>query len=301
PVVPQPNGLACSVHLPQPRFAMALVDSLLKLLAAQGADVIVIPSTEPPWLERRGEPRPLSMPALGRDMVEAMVEDLLDQAQRERLAAGHGVETQYVADDGQAYAALVEPRADGPRLTLRRAGAEPAAQASPPTSGSVRPSTFATPPGSPGSSGPSSFPAAPPDAESDPAPEPPASTSTPPAANSAPALGGVTGSLEPLREDPVLDPGPLGPVLVRASHERASDILLSHGSNARLRVAGEIGELTGHAVDDDMLRTLLQPMLGARARHELHTTGSTDLALRVRTEGRVQRYRANLFLQQSGL
>jgi len=107
--------------------------------------------------------------------------------------------------------------------------------------------------------------------------------------------------LEPLREEPLLDPGPLASVLAHAAHERASDILLSNGSNARIRVAGEITELPGHAIDEATLRAFVGPVLGSRAQHELHHAGSTDLALRVRTDGRPQRYRANLFLQQSGL
>ena len=102
---------------------MALVDSLLKLMSSQAADVIVIPSAEAPRLERGGEPRPLSMPPLGRDMVEAMVGELVDAPLRERLGRGESVETPYAAADGP-YAVLVEPRGDGPRLTIRRAGAE---------------------------------------------------------------------------------------------------------------------------------------------------------------------------------
>src|SRR5262245_19426421 len=109
---------------------MALVDSLLKLMSAQGADVLVIPSTEPPWLAKRGEPRPLSMPALGRDMVQAMVEELVAAPLRERLGRGESVESQYTAADGQLHMVLVEPRAAGPRLTLRRATAEDPARSS---------------------------------------------------------------------------------------------------------------------------------------------------------------------------
>ncbi|MCX4246020.1 type IV pilus twitching motility protein PilT [Paraliomyxa miuraensis] len=269
---------------------MALVDSLLKLMSAQGADVLVIPSTEPPWLERRGEPRPLSMPALGRDMVDVMIEDLLDAPAREQLAAGQPVETVYEAEDGHGYAVLAEPRSDGPRLTLRRAGAELAAPSSAPM---------------PAEPGPPAFPAAPSDPE--PPLEAPASSSIPPAANHPPSqapvvfTSGAGTPLEPLRSEPLLDPGPLGPVLVQASQERASDILLSQGSNARLRVAGEITELAGLPIDEPMIRGLVHPVLGPRAQHELNHAGSTDLALRIRIEGQVQRYRANLFLQQSGL
>jgi twitching motility protein PilT len=290
---------------------MALVDSLLKLMSAQGADVLVIPSTEPPWLDKRGEPRPLSMPALGRDMVEAMVEELLDGPQRERLGRGESVEAEYLAAGGQPHVVLVEPRSDGPRLTLRRATAEDAprsATSSPSTASAVPPPRPDVP--SPteavrSSSASGAPPAAAPRLVSGPhpvaAPEPsPPSPATSPVAHPPPPAYEV-GPLEVLREEPLLDPGPLGFVLAQAAHERASDILLSHGSNARLRVAGEITELPGHPIDEAAMRAFVAPVMSPRAQHELRHTGGVDLALRVRTEGRAQRYRANLFLQQSGL
>lgn len=274
---------------------MALVDSLLKLMSSQAADVIVIPSTEAPRLERRGEPRPLSMPALGRDMVEAMVAELVDAPQRERLARGESVETQYVAAGGP-YAVVIEPHAQGPRLTLRLAGAEDATRMSTSASPTVAPATTASTAASTAARPSTVSPASPVAAPSQPAP-----TAAPPAAVPYQAPAFAAAPLEPLREEPLLDPGPLGSVLAHAARERASDILLSHGCNARLRVAGEITELPGHTIDEAMLRTLLAPVLGARAQHELRQTGSTDLAIRVLTDGRAQRYRANLFLQQSGL
>lgn len=288
---------------------MALVDSLLKLMSSQGADVIVIPSTEAPRLERNGEPRPLSMPPLGRDMVEAMVGELLDASLRARLTRGESVETQHAAGGEGPFDVVVEPRGDGPRLTIRRAGAEDATRSStiapPPT-----PGTSTAPPVAPAAptSGPPS--AAPPAPVASPAaaasaPRSPHAAASPPhetppaAAVHAPAF--APAPLELLREEPLLDPGPLASVLAHAARERASDILLSHGSNARLRIAGEITELPGHAIDEAVLRAFVVPVLGARAKAELSHTGSTDLALRVRTDGKPQRYRANLFLQQSGL
>jgi len=270
----------------------ALVDSLLKLLSSQGADVLVIPSTEPPWLEKRGEPRPLSMPPLGRDMVDAMLEELLEPPLHGQLAEGQSIETDYQSEDGEHYGVLVEPRADGPRLTLRRASADAGSQVSMPTeSPAAAPTTTdeARP-----------FPPAP--ATTEPAaPPPPESSSTPPAANEAPAVDPTRGPLQSLRSEPILEPGPLAAVLDYASQERASDILLSSGSNARLRIGGDITELPRVTIDENELRRFLAPALRPRARHELEHTGSTDLALRVLVGGQPQRYRGNLFLQHGGL
>lgn len=304
---------------------MALVDSLLKLMSSQGADVIVIPSTEAPRLERRGEPRPLSMPPLGRDMVEAMVDELVDRPLREQLARGESVETQYAAGGEGPFGVLVEPRGDGPRLTIRRAGAEDATRSSTaaPPSGSgsaaaapvaAAPSVVVAPPaaatsfaGKPSAgASPSAAPSQRSHASHSSQPSQAAAAVPPPTRDAPstaapPALAFAPAPLDVLREEPLLDAGPLASVLSHAAHERASDILLSHGSNARLRIAGEITELPGHAIDEAVLRAFVAPVLGARAQHELSHAGSTDLALRVRTDGRPQRYRANLFLQQGGL
>ncbi len=271
----------------------ALVDSLLKLLSSQGADVLVIPSTEPPWLEKRGEPRPLSMPALGRDMVDAMLEELLEPPMPEQLAKGRSVETDYQSEDGERYGVLVEPRTEGPRLTLRRVSADAESQVSTPAAPPAAPASATT-------GEPRPFPAAP--ATTEPvAPPPPDSVSTPPAANEAPAVDPTRGPLQSLRAEPILEPGSLAAVLDYASQERASDILLSSGCNARLRIGGDITELPRVAVDEDELRRFLAPVLRPRARHELEHEGSTDLALRVLVQGQPQRYRGNLFLQHGGL
>lgn len=268
---------------------MALVDSLLNLMSAQRADLLVIPSTEPPWLSKRGEPQTLSMPALGRDMVESMLQDLLDSSQRQSLGEGHNVETSYDAEDGNTYGVLVEPRADGPRLTLRHKSEDTATQSSTPA---------ADEPPKPAPS----FPSAPPDlTAATPPPPPPESTSTPAAANQPPPPPTQPPALEAITADPLLDPGPFAAILARAHDENASDILLSHGSNVRLRIGGELTELGQHPVDENQLRALVAPVFGPRARHELHNRGSADLALRIGTQGRAQRYRGNLFLQSSGL
>lgn len=270
---------------------MALVDSLLKLVSAQSADVLVIPSAEPPWLDRRGETRQLSMPALGRDMVEAMVEELVEPADHERLTAGETVEARYQAEGGEVYQVLAELRSDGPRLTLRRTAAPSGARSS------------TSSPSAPPSPTPSStFPAAPADPTASPGPPPPESASTPAAANQAPPIVAVDPPpLESLGPQPVLEGGPLASLLAHAEQQRASDVLLSHGSTPRLRVAGAIVELGHEPVDEDVLRAFIAPAFGTRAQHELRHTGSADLALLVRLGGTVRRYRANLFLQASGL
>jgi len=248
---------------------MALVDALLKLLPAQRADGIVIPASESPWLEQRGVVKPLSMPALGRETVEAMAAELFDPRERETSAAGHTVEARYKGQTGQIYIALLEPHATGPRLTIRLADEHTAAISSPATM--PRPTATA----------------------SVPSPQP---RETPPRS----AELADDSRLEPLRVEPVLDPGSLIAVFDRATREGASDILFSSGSHTRLRVGGEILELPGSEVGETDLRAFIEPALGVREGGELRETGSIDLAIRVHVDGRIQRYRANLFLQRSG-
>lgn len=266
------------------RTAMALVDSLLKLLAAQNADALIIPPADPPQLERSGEPRALSMPALGRDMVEAMAQELLDEPGLAALAAGRGVTAHYEAE-GTRYGVRIEPRADGPHVTLRLPSEDPVAD----------PATAAPP---------TAMPSAPPSPHPPPPPPPP-STSTPPAANDAPDRTAPPvvhdDALQPLGTDAAVDAGPYAPIFARAVAEDASDILMSSGCNPRLRVAGEITELGGPAVEEAGLLAFIQPALVGRPRTDLDRLGHADLALRVRAHGQVARYRANLFRQHTGL
>jgi twitching motility protein PilT len=245
---------------------MAVVDSLLKLLAAQGADALVVPSGEPPSLLRAGEPRPLSMPDPGPEFVAAVVHDVTDEAARARLSAGEAVEGTYVAGDGTRYAVRVEPSARGPRVVLRTGNA-PVPTAPVPTA----PVSTAPVPTAPVSS---------------PLTPPPSTAREVAIETAAPA---------------VVDPGSLLPILQRASYERASDVIFSSGMNTRLRVGGHIVEMPHSATDDATLLRFIDPALGERAREELQRTGSADVAIEVHEGGERSRFRANLFRQRGGL
>lgn len=279
---------------------MAVVDSLLRLISAQGADALIIPSGEPPSLEKQGEPRPLSMPDPGPEFVEIVVEEVADPSARARLAAGEPVEAAYVASDGTSYRVRIDPSPRGPRVVFRTGAAGDGARGAPPTT-SPRP-------GPPSPVPPAASPTSP--AVS---PTASASTSTSRSASTSVSASTSMSSANPPRAASdriaglelslltVVDPGPLRGVLQRATYERASDVIFSSGTNTRLRVGGEIVELPDSSCDDATLLQFVGPALGPRAMDELDRSGSADLALEVHEAGETWRFRANLFRQRNGL
>lgn len=259
---------------------MAVVDSLLQLLVSQGADALVIPPGEPPRLERDGEPKALSMPYPGDEIVMTMVEEVATPEERASLEAGNSVDTQYTSEDGHEYQVRIEPRAGRVRLVFRRPGTGPDGDAA---------------------------------ANAVVAPGPSVADSTPPPISAAAA------NVEPPPTAPVVvpvavptatlddgaaitcEPGVLRGVLERAVAEHASDILLSVGKPPHLRIGGEIVALSADAVTTDALLAFLGPTLTARARAELDATGNADVAVLVQDGGSLLRYRGNLFRQHFGL
>ena len=74
---------------------MAIVDSLLQLVTVRGAAALVMPAGEVPYLEKQGDATRLSMPVPGKDIVEAILKDVLAPEERARLP----VETVYRGRD----------------------------------------------------------------------------------------------------------------------------------------------------------------------------------------------------------
>jgi len=255
---------------------MAVVDSLLQLLVSQGADALVIPPGEPPRLERDGEPRALSMPYPGDEIVMTMVEEVATPQERESLETGKVVETQYTAEDGQEYLVRIEPRAGRVRLVFRRPGTGP--------DGDAAANAVVAPAPAPQDSG------------------PPQAFSAP-AANVEPPPKAVEVASSTLDDGSAVscEPGVLRGALERAVAEHASDILLSVGKPPHLRVGGDIVALTEDAVTTDALLAFLGPTLTPRARAELDATGSADVAVIVQDGSSLLRYRGNIFRQHFGL
>lgn len=89
-------------------------------------------------------------------------------------------------------------------------------------------------------------------------------------------------------------------LLDRADRQDASDVILTSGQPARMRVGGELVTAADVVADDAGLLALLERVMSDESAAELEARGSVDLALDLRPHGG-RRYRVNLFRQQRGL
>jgi twitching motility protein PilT len=243
---------------------MAAIDSLLRILAAQNGDAMVVASGKAPVLRRGDESIPFSMPPLQHQLVVSFLEEIVDAERRAALARDGRLGFTYERE-GVAFAVRAEQR--GQELVLEFVAGDPARPARSP---------LALPPGA----------------------HPPASGSAAPAAGPPVAEGGV----RPARIAPVVEgagaPAALTRVLERAVEERASDVILSAGLAARLRVGGRLVETGGSVCAEEDILGLLGAVLTAAHRHSLDESGSVDLAWQ---DAAGRRYRVNLFSQDRGL
>jgi twitching motility protein PilT len=255
---------------------MAAVDSLIRLIDAQNADSLLLVSDQVPRLTRAGATQPLSMPPVGAAMMDTFVAEVLTPEQIAESGSAGAV----TVERGQ-FTATVKRQGAGWAMTfVRRAAARSARSAA---------TTVAPPPAAP--------PAGPPAPRPRPTPPPDAARSreTLPAAPSAP----------PARAD-VAAPVPSDLVdrwLRRAVAEQATDVIVSAGLGARLRVPGGLVDLPGGGLADEQIAALAEPWLGEAQRAALDAHGSTDFALVWRDPDGSQshRFRVNLFRQGGGL
>ena len=113
---------------------MAAIDGLLALIEMQKASGLVLAAGEVPALLVGGATRPLSMPALAPAMFAALIDEVLDPEQRERLREQATVELVYrSARNNTAF--NITAQSTGERTVLRLVVA---ALASPSTSKAVR-------------------------------------------------------------------------------------------------------------------------------------------------------------------
>ena len=265
---------------------MNVVDSLLQLIVSQGADALILPPGQPPSLESKGEPRALSMPYPGDEIVTQMVEDVTSADERAQLDRGDVLETTYAAADGERYVVRIEPRNPGVWVSFRRPEAEAsgATEQPAPTGRSV--------------------PVVPAPSPTEAAPQPPVvqvaptlpSPESSSAVRDAPSFHGLDNATAVTCE-----PGVLRDALARAVHERASDVLLSVGKAPHFRVGGEIVATRGAAVTTEAILAFVEPAMSSRAQHDLQTSGSADVAILVHDDHAIHRYRANIFRQHHGL
>ena len=288
---------------------MAAIDSLLKLVEAQKADALIVASERVPLLKKAGADLALSMPKIGHDMVSVFLEDLVDAEQLATLHQDGSLRINHNVGD-QLFSA--ELRSENGRyhlaFYLQRAG-QPAAPRRGTGAPAGRPMTGPQPvrsrdPGLPGAAPPPNpVLSVPPLAPRPIAPvTPPRPIESPPPrpvpADSLRGLGEPAGGYR----EAASNAGDLIELALQAHRDGASDLLLSTGLPARLRLGGTLRE-TGLVCDAEQIFALAAIGLSPERRLEFERSGSVDIALDLASGpgARPLRFRVNLFRQQRGL
>lgn len=253
-----------------------LADALLDFLPPQRADTLILEPGKPPVLLRAGERKPLSMPGLDAQMLDDLVTEVTNEAERAQLDATQQLETTHRTRDGVEFSVSIRRSPEGVRLVFRSGKAsKPAAPASAPVASAPTPSPS-------------------------PAIEP---TSTPAPIVLADAVPLVQVAAAPrLREQvpsTISNPA-LVNLLERAVLQGASDVFISPGVGVRLRVGEGLLELSDTGIDADHFAHDLGPTW-PRLEAELARSGSVDFAATAGFGPHAARFRVNLFRQLGGL
>ncbi|WP_293246798.1 PilT/PilU family type 4a pilus ATPase [Nannocystis sp.] len=287
---------------------MAAIDSLLKLVAAQKADAMIVASERVPLLKKGGADVALSMPKVSHDMVAIFLEDLVDAEQLQAIKQGGTLRIAHSVGDEQFSAEL---NGEGGRFRLafylqRPGGPSPARRGTGAPSGrdvtephrAGRELGLPVPPQSPVSPQPPQPPQPPFHA----APLRPAVSEAPPRAVLADRLSASESAPPIAYRTASENAGDLIELALQAHRDGASDLLLSTGMPARMRLGGALRE-TGLTCDAGQILALAELAMTPERRHELERSGSVDLALDLSPGpgARALRFRINLFRQQRGL
>jgi len=92
---------------------MARVDAFLKLGREQGCSDVHLAVGTPPVLRIHGELRPIKFRDLGDTEMERYLEEILTEAQRQRLADGEDLDFSYLASDGARFRVNVYRKLSG--------------------------------------------------------------------------------------------------------------------------------------------------------------------------------------------
>jgi twitching motility protein PilT len=252
-------------------LASVLVDALLDFLPQQRADTLILEPGKPPVLSRAGQPMPLSMPGLDLQMLEDIITEVTSDAERAKLQDAGELETKHRTRSEVEFSVSIRGSGAGVRLVFRAAKAPPKPQAKP---------------------------AAPMPITSTPIPV----ASTPSSAVSAASTISFVAPTPRLSEAAptmITDPD-LDNLLERAVLQGASDLFISPGAGAHVRIGQDLVELPDAGVDADQLARYFAPMW-PRLEGELARCGSVDFAVTVGVGPQASRFRVNLFRQWSGL
>nr|WP_255216335.1 PilT/PilU family type 4a pilus ATPase [Pseudenhygromyxa sp. WMMC2535] len=226
-------------------------------------------------------------------MITDIVDELTDDAGRERLDAGRELSAKHRTDAGIEFDLTITKNEGGLRLVFRAARAARAKPASPPAAPSAPGAAPAFVSGVAGSG------AAGPAQASPPAAAAAGVQATAPGAAPiylpAPAAPRLSAGLSSASAEPDLDN-----LLERAALQGASDVFISNYGGVRMRVGAQLVELQNAGIDAARLPDCFAPMW-PRIGPALDSQGSVDFALGVGVGPGAARFRVNLFRELGGL
>jgi twitching motility protein PilT len=103
---------------------MAVIDSLLKLMSAEGANALSITANDVPVLYKAGSPFKLSMPAVSPELAKSFAKEVVGADGSEALAKGEDIKGTYRSSDGKEFSYRVIPQARGICLKLSLLGTD---------------------------------------------------------------------------------------------------------------------------------------------------------------------------------
>ena len=98
---------------------MARIDAFLKLGLAQGCSDVHLAVGIPPMLRMNGDLLPIKFRELSDSELEAYVEEILTNSQKEQLAAGHDLDFSYVSEEGARFRVNVFRKVTGVGAVFR--------------------------------------------------------------------------------------------------------------------------------------------------------------------------------------
>ena len=98
---------------------MARIDAFLKLGLAQGCSDVHLAVGVPPMLRMNGDLMPIKFRELSDSELEAYVDEILTNSQKEHLAAGHDLDFSYVGEEGARFRVNVFRKVTGVGAVFR--------------------------------------------------------------------------------------------------------------------------------------------------------------------------------------
>lgn len=249
---------------------MAVIDTFLKLIATHKAERLVLVPDEVPTLYTADEATPLAMPAIPAALAKRLTMEIVGPDRSEELAGEAPVVGRYLSDDGEEFSYQVISHGADCRIEMH----------------SIR--TGDDQDGGAQTQEPQGH-----------APAPRTRESRRPAAGPIPAVDDHERPSVGRAGTPSLQPDPvLCATMEQALLAEASDLFLSSGKRAQVRLNGVINSLGTTVTSDAQILGLIP---NEACERELEGRGSIDFGATWNLSGERHRFRINLFRHSRGL